>query len=173
MRGFVASKDRILRVTCFQKRRVWQGRAWQALAAAALLLPTLAHAGLGGAVDAVGGDPVRMQIRLHSVTPAHGGSLHTLALANGGELREYTNAAGMVYAVRWTGPGKPDLRTVLGPHFAKLQADNPISARHGIRRAPMVNRPDLKIITGGHTGAFWGVAWLPQAVPAGFDPAAL
>jgi hypothetical protein len=94
-------------------------------------------------------------------------------LANGGEIREYTNAAGVVYALRWTGPGKPDLQALLGPHFAALQADNPIAARRGLRRAPMVNRPDLRIVTGGRSGAFWGYAWLPQSVPAGFDPASL
>lgn len=162
------AKDRTVRLTGFKQKL-----AWPALVALALLSPGVARAGLGGGVDLASGDPARMQVRQHLVTPALGGARHTLALANGGELREYTNAAGVVYAVRWTGPGKPDLRAVLGPHFATMLADNPLSRRRGIRRAPMVNRPDLKIITGGHAGAFWGVAWLPQAVPAGFNPAAM
>ena len=148
-------------------------RVWLILAIPGLLAPHAAMAGLGGKVDTVGADQARMQIRQHAVAASGAGALHTLTLANGGEVREYTNAAGAVYAIRWTGPGKPDLKTLLGPHFATLQADNPISARHGLRRAPMVNRADLRIVTGGHTGNFWGYAWLPQNVPAGFDPAAL
>jgi hypothetical protein len=146
---------------------------WLALAIPGLLVPHTAMAGLGGAVDLGGADHARMQVRLHAATPAGAGALHRLTLGNGGEVREYTNSAGVVYALRWTGPGKPDLKTLLGPHFAALQADNPVNARHGLRRAPMVNRTDLRIVTGGHAGAFWGYAWLPQTVPAGFDPAAL
>lgn len=143
------------------------------IGAVALLVPQLASASLGGNAASVGVDQVRISARAHATAPAGGGTLHTLTLANGGEVREYVNAAGVIYALRWTGPGKPDLQSLLGPHFAALQADNPITARHGLRRAPMVNRPDLRIVTGGRTGAFWGYAWLPQNVPAGFDPASL
>ena len=143
------------------------------VAVSALLMPQAAMAGLGGSVNTVGGDPARMQVRLHAVAPSALGARHTLTLANGGEVREYTNAAGIVYAIRWTGPGKPDLQALLGPHFTALQADNPIATRRGMRRAPMVNRSNLKIVTGGRSGAFWGFAWLPQSVPAGFDPQAL
>ena len=148
-------------------------KMWLAVAIPSLLLPHQAWAGLGHQVDMTSAEPGRMQVRQHMITTTGSGALHRLSLANGGEVREYTNAAGVVYALRWNGPGKPDLKTLLGPHYDTLQADNPISARHGLRRAPMVDRADLKIFTGGHAGAFWGYAWLPQYVPAGFDPAAL
>ena len=148
-------------------------KAWLIMAIPALIMPHAAMAGLGGAVDATGANPARMLVRLHTVTPSATGALHTLTLANGGEVREYTNAAGAVYALRWTGPGKPDLEALLGPHFAAFQADNPVAARRGLRRAPTVDRSDIKIVTGGRSGAFWGYAWLPQSVPAGFDPRAL
>jgi hypothetical protein len=147
--------------------------AWLMIATLGLCVSPAAQASLGGNTATVGTDQVRMQAQSHTVTPAGAGARHTLALGNGGEVREYTNAAGTVYAVRWTGPGKPDLESVLGVHFATLQADNPISARRGLRRPPSVNRTDLRVVTGGHAGAFWGYAWLPQNVPAGFDPASL
>lgn len=143
------------------------------IATIALLTPQLAMASLGGNTASINLDQARMAVQSHVVAPAGSGSLHTLTLGNGGVVREYTNAAGVIYAVRWSGPGKPALDSLLGAHFATFQADNPISARRGLRRAPMVNRPDLKIVTGGHTGGFWGYAWLPQNVPAGFDPASL
>lgn len=139
----------------------------------ALGVPMAAHAGLGGPVDSFSASPSHMMVRMHAVAPVGAGARHTMSLANGGEVREYADASGMVYAVRWMGPGKPDLETLLGRHFATFQADNPAGARHGLRRPPRVDRPEVKIVTGGHPGAFWGYAWLPQAVPSGFDPAAL
>ena len=139
----------------------------------AVALPQVAEASLGDGVNSVEADRVRMGLAGHGVVPAAGAVRHVLPSAGGGEIREYVNAAGQVYAVRWRGPGKPDLASLLSVHFATFQADNPGGARFGRGRAPMVNRADLKIVTGGHPGGFWGIAWLPRAVPAGFDPAAL
>jgi hypothetical protein len=138
-----------------------------------LLVPVTARASLGAPVLSVGTDQARMNVRQRSLVQTASGARHVLMLENGGEVREYANAAGVIYAVRWSGPGKPDLESLLGVHFATFQADNPIAARHGLRRAPSVNRSNLRVVTGGRPGAFWGLAWLPQAVPAGFDPAAL
>ena len=150
-----------------------KSRAWLLASIVALGLPQVAQASLGGSVDTITTDQSRMVVRSHAVARSGAGALHTLSLANGGEVREYTNATGMVYAIRWTGPGKPDLESLLGVHFATMQSDNPVTARRGMRRPPGVNRVDLKIVSGGHDGAFWGYAWLPQSVPSGFDPASL
>lgn len=143
------------------------------LATMAMLAPHAALASLGGNTATINVDQSRMNVRMHGVAPVGSGALHTLNLNNGGEVREYANAAGVVYAVRWTGPGKPDLGALLGVHFATFQTDNPITARHGSRRPPLVNRTNLKVVTGGGPGAFWGYAWLPQNAPAGFNPASL
>jgi hypothetical protein len=138
-----------------------------------LLLPAMAHASLGAPERSVDTDQARMNVRQRSLVQTGSGARHTLMLENGGEVRQYANAAGVIYAVRWAGPGKPDLESLLGVHFATFQADNAIATRHGLRRAPTVNRSNLRVVTGGRPGAFWGLAWLPQAAPAGFDPAAL
>lgn len=138
-----------------------------------MMLPCAAQASLGAPTVSVGNDQAAMNARLHAMVPTGVGALHTLSLNNGGEVREYANAAGVIYAVRWNGPGKPDLESLLGVHFATFQSDNPIATRRGLRRAPMVNRSNLRIVTGGRPGSFWGYAWLPQAAPAGFDPASL
>lgn len=101
---------------------------------------------------------------------------HEMALPNGAMVHEYTNAQGQVFAVRWAGPGKPDLRGLLGSHFGALQAANarqlPRFGRH-LRRALAVDSPDLKIRNEGHMGFFWGLAWLPSVMPAGVDPSDL
>jgi len=150
-----------------------KSRAWLLASIVALGLPQVAQASLGGSVDTITTDQSRMVVRSHAVARSGAGALHTLSLANGGEVREYTNAAGAVFAIRWTGPGKPDLEALLGAHFATFQSDNPAAARHGLRRPPSVNRSNLRVVTGGRAGAFWGYAWLPQSAPAGFDPASL
>jgi hypothetical protein len=143
-----------------------------AAVAAGLSAAFPAYAFLGGTYASVAGDRAHLAARLQT-TAAATHTLHTLALANGGMVREFSRADGAVFAVTWRGPGRPDLRRLLGDKFATLQADN--APRIGrVRRFPqMVNRPDFVVLTGGHPGAFWGVAFLPQAAPAGFSPSEL
>ncbi len=130
-----------------------------------LAFPACAH--LGGPYASVEADSVRLGAALQSTaTATH--SVHALTLANHGQIKEFTGAgAGAVFAVTWRGAGRPDLRSLLGEHFQKLQADN---VRPGPRsRRPLsVHRSDLVIVTGGHPGGFWGVAFLPQQIPADF-----
>lgn len=97
---------------------------------------------------------------------------HVLMRPNGGSVREFTNAAGVVFAVSWSGPGKPDLKTLLGSYFSTFQANSIATARqmHSLRRPPQVAQPDLQIQTGGHMGWFHGVAFIPSLAPAGFSP---
>lgn len=111
-----------------------------------------------------------MGARMSSV--AMGGfTRHELTRTNGGMARELTNAEGRVFAVTWSGPGKPDLRTMLGPYFKDLQAKDTAAGRrmHSLRSPAQVSRSDLQIQTGGHMGWFHGVAFLPSAAPAGFS----
>ena len=99
---------------------------------------------------------------------------HDLTRAHGGSGREFADAQGQVFAVTWAGPGKPDLRTLLGRHFAALQASAAHGrAAHALRRPPQVSQADLQIQTAGHMGWFHGVAFIPSLAPAGFSPADL
>src|SRR4051812_5246505 len=60
-------------------------------------------------------------------------------LASGTRVVEYVNREGVVFAVSWTGPFLPDLRELLGRHFAALvlqqvqdsQLHAPIVVRNG------------------------------------------
>jgi hypothetical protein len=96
---------------------------------------------------------------------------HELTRPNGGMVREFTNANGMVFAVTWSGPGKPDLNALLGPYFSTFQTNSVATARqmHSLRHPPMVAQPDLQIQVGGHMGWFHGVAFVPSLAPAGFS----
>lgn len=134
---------------------------------AGLLLPAAAQAELGGAMTGVQVDRARLDARLKSI-PAGTHTVHDMTLPNGGTVKEFTNANGRVYAVTWSGPGKPDLRSLLGGYFDRLQAGNArINPR--ARRQPMqLVRSDVIIQTGGHMGYFWGVAYIPALAPADF-----
>ncbi len=132
--------------------------------------PALAE--LGGLANSVQTDQVRMRAALRQVAlPTH--VRHELALPNGATVHEFTNSQGQVFAVRWSGPGKPDLRSLLGSHFDAFQAANVSqSSRFGrsSRRPLALDRADLKIESGGHMGYFHGLAWLPALMPAGVQP---
>jgi hypothetical protein len=136
----------------------------------ALVLSGRAHAELGGPVSTVQTDGARMSARM--VSEDMGGyTRHTLTRPNGGIVHELTNASGHVFAVTWSGPGKPDLRALLGPYFETFQASNGATGRgmRSLRRPPQVNQPDIQIETGGHMGWFRGVAFVPSLAPAGFS----
>jgi hypothetical protein len=133
-----------------------------------LMLAAPAWAHLGGAYASVDVDRASLGARLQSVVlSTH--TVHTLTLANGGIVREYSRGDGAVFAVTWRAPGRPDLRQLLGDHFATLQADNGAPLRRRTRAPLVVTRSDFVVQTGGHSGAFWGVAVLPQMEPAGFS----
>lgn len=96
---------------------------------------------------------------------------HELTRANGGSVREFSNPNGQVFAVTWSGPGKPDLRALLGRYFTTLQASGGSGGRslHALRRPAQVSQRDLQIQTGGHMGWFHGVAYIPSLAPPGFS----
>ncbi len=140
-----------------------------AVAALAFALASLdsAHAALGRQAQSVRTDRARLSAAMSS--QAEGTHIvHTLALPNGGVVHEYENASGMVFAVSWRAPGRPDLRQLLGDHFATMQAETVRTAGPRTRAPLAVDRADLVVRSGGHPGAFRGLAYLPELVPAGF-----
>jgi Protein of unknown function (DUF2844) len=94
-----------------------------------------------------------------------GATVQTLTLSSGTVVREYVSTAGVVFAVSWQGPVLPQLKQLLGPdnftQYAGAQAEH---SGHGFAG---VNLPGLVVNSGGHMGAFFGRAWLPQSLPAG------
>ncbi len=139
-----------------------------------VLAPACGHAELGGTASSVQADGARIGTRIASKAMGNY-SRHDITRANGGVVREFTNAKGQVFAITWSGPGKPDLRTLLGRHFTALQAPGQASSgtigrtMHSLRRPPQVNQPDLQIQTSGHMGWFRGVAFIPSLAPSGYS----
>ena len=135
-----------------------------------LLAPASAHAELGGSAASVQADGAHIGTRIATVAKGSY-SRHDITRANGGVVREFTNAKGQVFAITWSGPGKPDLRTLLGRHFSTLQASGNTIGRtmHSLRRPLQVSQPDLQIQTSGHMGWFRGVAFIPSLAPSGYS----
>ena len=83
-------------------------------------------------------------------------------------MREYVGANGVVFAVAWNGPFLPDLRELLGQHFATLISESarlPKAGRGRIR----VAHTDVTIESTGHMRAYAGRASINSLLPAGFD----
>ena len=97
-------------------------------------------------------------------------AVHTLNMPNQGVVQEYTRPDGVVFAVTWRAPGRPDLRQLLGNSFDSFQSDNTLRGGRRAHRPLSTNRSDLVVQSGGHPGAFWGTAINPQLEPVGFSP---
>ncbi len=144
------------------------GLACTLVGAGLLVQAVPASAGLGRAYSSVDTDRVALGASVAS-TSAGTYTVHTLTLANRGVIKEFTRADGTVFAVLWHAPGRPDLRQLLGDKFETMQGDNAVRAGRHLRRPISVNRTDLVVQSGGHPGAFWGAAMIPQLQPAGFS----
>ena len=138
------------------------------LGATVLGLAAPAHAGLGRSYDSVDTDRLMLGAKVTS-TAAGAYTVHTLTLPNQGVVKEFTRADGKVFAIVWRAPGRPDLRQLLGDGFDTMQADNAHRVGRRVRRPISVSRSDLVVQSGGHPGAFWGVAVMVSLEPTGFN----
>lgn len=137
--------------------------------AGGLVLSVPAHATLGGKASTVEADRTRLKARIASQIDRTTYSVHELTLESGTVAREYLRPDGTVFAVSWQGAQRPNLKQLFGDsYFTRFQADNTATARIRMRRAMASTHSDFVVRTGGHSGGFWGFAYLPQTAPAGF-----
>ncbi|HUN93507.1 MAG TPA: DUF2844 domain-containing protein [Burkholderiaceae bacterium] len=132
----------------------------------AVLLPTPSRATLGGDAASVQADGTAMRAAAAvQVTPREGFAVHEMTSDRGTTVREFVSPAGVVYGVAWQGPFMPDLRRLLGAHFATFTGStHRLQAGHAHLT---VTEPGLVVESTGHLRAFRGRAYLPDAVPAG------
>ncbi|WP_235922946.1 DUF2844 domain-containing protein [Rugamonas aquatica] len=136
-----------------------------------LLQGALAYAALGSSPSNFGTTPVRQGARSLAAAAGDSAAVYTVSqstLDSGTVVREYMNADGVVFAVSWNGPALPDLRTLLGDKFAVLTATAAKRPKAGHSQLA-VEQQDVVIVSGGHMRAYAGHAWMPGALPAGFD----
>lgn len=138
--------------------------------AIAALAPLACYATLGAApamrTHAVAGSRSLLQSGSTSSDSAAAAS-YTVREANdadGVTIREYVLPTNVVFAVTWHGPVRPDMSELLGSYFPNF-----VSPGDGRPRGigPMVqHNGDFHIESAGHTGYFFGKAYLPRLVPA-------
>lgn len=138
-----------------------------------LLQGALAYAALGGSPSdfSTGTAAVKQARSLAASSSSDAAAVYTVSqstLDSGTIVREYTDASGVVFAVSWTGPTLPDLRTLLGDKFTVMTSNAAKRPKAGHSQLA-VDQSDVVIVSSGHMRAYAGQAWIPSALPAGFD----
>ncbi|NYE61270.1 hypothetical protein FHW58_002477 [Duganella sp. 1224] len=154
-------------------------RAFTLMIILSMLQGALAWAALGSTPSDFGAatTQTRMAARSLAATSATSApnAVYTITqstLDSGTVVREYADASGIVFAVSWKGPALPDLRTLLGDKFTVMTSNAAKRPKAGHSQLA-VNQSDVVIVSSGHMRAFEGQAWLPSALPAGFDTATI
>ncbi len=141
------------------------------LAAASLsLLATVnAHAALGGNLQSVIDDQVKLSATMSS-SSSGAFTVHTLQQQSGDVVREYMDQSGRVVALGWSGRATPRLGQILGETYAARLANSNGKRIHG-HRVMVVHDPDFVIESSGTMRAgFAGHAYLTSAIGAGVTP---
>ncbi|QJD89303.1 DUF2844 domain-containing protein [Duganella dendranthematis] len=140
-----------------------------------MLQGALAWAALGSTPSEFGGTTTQTRLAARSLaatsTSSTTAAVYTISqstLDSGTVVREYTDASGVVFAVSWTGPTLPDLRTLLGDKFTVMTSNAAKRPKAGHSQLA-VDQSDVVIVSSGHMRAYAGQAWIPSALPAGFD----
>lgn len=141
-----------------------------------MLQGALAWAALGSSPSDFGATTTQTRMAARSLAATSSTSATTTAvytisqstLDSGTIVREYTDASGVVFAVSWTGPTLPDLRTLLGDKFTVMTSNAAKRPKAGHSQLA-VDQSDVVIVSSGHMRAYAGQAWIPSALPAGFD----
>ena len=129
----------------------------------AIVIASPACAALGGDVASVAADRAHVDGKL-AVSLTQKYAVHEIAAPSGTVVREFVSPAGTVFGVAWAGPSMPDLRQVLGAYFDRYV--KAVAQRN--RRGPvLIEEPGLIVQSGGHMRAFYGRAYVPEALPQG------
>ena len=140
------------------------------IAIAAVALPFVAYASLGGNLSSVQDDQAKLQGTLRT-TSNESYNVQEIQALNGIVVREYVSLSGNVFGVAWQGRTHPDLRQVLGAYYdtymKAVQAQRAQRRGHG---PVVIEQPGLTVQITGHIGALTGRAYIPQNLPPGVQP---
>ncbi len=133
-------------------------------------------AALGGAPSAAPATPtatLASGVKRLAATTAAGDGLYTVQEVQhetGTRVLEYSNTAGIVFALVWRGPVLPDLSALLGEHFSTFKAEMEQARMLGKRGSPAtVARDTLVLRSSGRMRNFSGYAYAPALIPAGVN----
>jgi hypothetical protein len=138
---------------------------------ASLGLASEGEAAVGDDASAVAADQARFKASVR-LTTVDGCQVHQLDTEMGLTIKEYVGASGKIFAISWSGNGRPELRTILGDS----RFDQYLAARRAQRRVrgPVrLELPGMVIAMGAYARTSWGHVYLPGLVPAGWSEQAL
>lgn len=128
-----------------------------------LSLPVLAE---------LGGRPSRPEAvrsgakEVRELAPSAAYTVQEIQTEDGTTIREFVLPTGSVFAVVWTGPHIPDLRSLFGAGYFDTYVKEVQAGSPG-RRPVKVDRAGLVVESDGHARDFHGRAYLPASVPGG------
>lgn len=145
-----------------------------------VLQGALAYAALGSSPSSFEQNGIQMAARSIMPRSADSIAVYTVSqnrLASGTVVREYANLQGVVFAVSWNGPTLPDLQSLMGEQFTMLSNhSNPDAARAGTgapQRQLALSPSDMMMVASSHQRNYVGRAWIPAALPPGFNTAVI
>lgn len=144
-----------------------KGAVLVAVVVAAAFSPRMALATLGEPESTVQNDVTSAHASIKSSQDRSAYRVHEITLPSGTVMREFVAPSGMVFAVTWQGPIRPDLRQALGQYFESYVSAP--RAKFADRRHVQLQQGDLVIEAGGHMRALYGRAYLSSAIPSGVN----
>lgn len=103
-----------------------------------------------------------------STSPSGLYRVQEVLLETGTSVQEYSNTAGVVFAVVWRGPVLPDLSVLLGDYFNTFKTEMEQARAQGKRGSPAsVARAKLVVHSSGRMRNFYGYAYAPDLIPVG------
>jgi hypothetical protein len=134
-------------------------------------LPTCAIAGLGEGVDSFQNDSNKTTILRHSMLASAGSTVvdyssHQMHDDVGNLITEYVTTKGVVFALTWQGPFKPDLHQLLGNYFKTYLSVEGASTG---RQPQIVEQSQVVVVSEGRLRNFHGKAYIPALVPSSFS----
>jgi hypothetical protein len=137
-----------------------------------MCVPLTALAALGDEQGALEAERVQLKASVRAL-PGTAYDVVEMQTELGVAIKQYLSKSGVVFAVRWQGPFKPDLRQLLGPYFSAYERTPRPEHDKRSRTHSHVASPSVVVQSGGRPRAFAGFAYLPKLVPVGVDPAGL
>lgn len=142
--------------------------AWAIVgAAASLSFASSARCALGEDVDSIAADQVRLHANVQ-IVPKEKYRVHELQMPTGARVREFLSESGKVFAVSWSGGWRPNLRDIMGKHYARYLAAAKV--KRMVRGPVRIELPDMIVVMGGHQRAFFGYVCLIDLLPPGLRP---
>ena len=133
-----------------------------------LMVSQAATAALGDRESAISSDLVKMKAASVRRTSVSGVTVHEIESPIR-TIKEYVNADGVVFAVRWMGVRPPDFSAILGSYFEEYKAENENRGRAMTRQSVEIKSANIRVRKGGHMRAISGSAYIEALVPAGFN----